>query len=276
MATVKSLLDAGSDLPGESALRDAEILLCHCIDRTRTYLYTWPEESVDAQAAAQYMGLLERRRDGEPIAYITGKREFWSLELAVNPHTLIPRPETETLVEWALQLALPAQAEVLDLGTGSGAIALALASERRAWTVHAVDNSEGAVACALSNAQRLALANVSCKRSDWFAALGNQRYHLIVANPPYVSPGDPHLAQGDLRFEPASALAADNAGLADLEHIVVKSPNYLQSNGWLLLEHGYDQAAAVEDMLSARGFCDVSTRADLAGQARITGGRYAG
>jgi release factor glutamine methyltransferase len=221
---------------------------------------------------ARYRELAKARLDGQPIAYLTGEREFWSLTLKVNPHTLIPRPETETLVEWALSLDLPEQAQTLDLGTGSGAIALALASERPSWRVLGVDCSEQALLVARENVLALGFTQVELLRSAWFESIGERRFDLIVSNPPYVQEGDPHLAQGDLRFEPISALVAAGNGFADLQTLATDSRQYLAEGGWLLLEHGYTQGAAVREILSERGFSRVQTRCDLAGQERITGG----
>jgi release factor glutamine methyltransferase len=272
MATVQALLHEARDLPGGSARRDAEILLCHCLGQPRTYLFTWPEAPVPAAAAARYRDLLDRRRQGHPVAYLTGERGFWSLSLGVDEHTLIPRPETELLVEWALALPLPDDAAVLDLGTGSGAIALALASERPSWAVTAVDASPGAVARAQSNASALGLGNVSLVQSDWYAGVAGTRFALIVSNPPYVAAGDPHLSQGDLRFEPATALVAGEDGLADLRRIIAGAPDSLTGGGFLLVEHGMAQGAAVRQLLEAAGFARVETRQDLAGLDRVSGG----
>ena len=273
MVTVRELLRSGDDLPGDSARRDAEILLGHCLGQSRSWLYTWPEREIPASEADCYRQLLARRRDGQPVAYLVGQREFWSLPLQVNQHTLIPRPETETLVSWALELALPADARVLDLGTGSGAIALALASERPGWRVTGVDASEEALAVARRNAVELGLERVDFKCSDWYQGVAGQRFHLLVANPPYVDPVDPHLEQGDVRFEPRSALVAAQAGLADLAELVTGAPGHLHPGGWLLLEHGFSQGEAVRASLQQAGFDEIATRSDLAGMERSSGGR---
>ena len=276
MATVRELLRCGDDLPGDSARRDAEILLGHCLDRSRSWLYTWPEREVAVAQDQQYRRLLAARRHGQPIAYLVRQREFWSLPLEVDHHTLIPRPETETLVSLALALPLPADARVLDLGTGSGAIALALASERPGWQVSAVDASAGALAVARRNAARLALQRVSFVQSDWYSAVAGERFHLLVANPPYIDAGDEHLVQGDVRFEPRTALVAADAGLADLARLVAGASAQLHPAGWLLLEHGCGQGEAVRDLLRVAGFGEVTTHNDLAGLERISGGcRYA-
>ena len=274
MASVQELLRSARDLPGDSPARDVEILLCHCLNKTRTWLYTWPETEVSGEALQHFKHLLDRRYAGEPIAYLTGHREFWSLDLAVAPSTLIPRPETETLVEWALELPLPDRAAALDLGTGTGAIALALASEKPHWQVKGLDISAQAVRLAKDNALANDLKGVEFAESDWFSSLDKDSFDLLVSNPPYVEKGDPHLSQGDVRFEPESALVAASAGLADLAAIVETAPDYLNNQGWLLLEHGFDQGPAVRELLTQRGFSAVATRQDLAGQARITGGQW--
>jgi release factor glutamine methyltransferase len=272
MATVRELLQRAPQLPGDSARRDTEILLCHSLDKTRTWLYTWPEAELSDQACTIFDQLFTARAQGQPIAYLTGYREFWSLPLQVNEHTLIPRPETETLVQWALELELPASAAALDLGTGSGAIALALANERPQWQVSALDASEAALAVANTNADVLGLQRVSFLHSSWYGAVVGQRFDLLVSNPPYVDPVDKHLQQGDVRFEPRSALASGEQGLADLRCLVVGAPQHLQPDGWLLLEHGYDQGARVRDLLHAAGFTSIETRQDDGGNDRITGG----
>lgn len=272
MTAIRDAL-AVARLPGDSGRLEAELLLCHCLGKSRSYLYTWPERELPAAVQQRYEGLLHARREGTPLAYLTGKREFWSLELLVNEHTLIPRPETETLVEWALELALPGTARVVDWGTGSGAIALALASERPDWQVLATDVSAAALAVAAANRQRLGLARLDLLRADWGAPFNCDRFDLVVSNPPYVAPGDPHLAQGDLRFEPSHALVAEADGLGAIQRLVDDAARCLVPGGWLLVEHGYNQAAEVQTLFAGAGFDAVTTRSDLAGSDRITGGR---
>ena len=272
MVTVQELLRSGSDLPTDSARRDTEILLCHCLGKSRAWLYTWPEKEVARDCARDFEKLLAQRREGVPVAYLTGEREFWSLQLAVSDATLIPRPETETLVSWVLELALPNAASVLDLGTGSGAIALALASERPHWHVTALDVSEEALQVARGNAVRTRLTSVHFVQSDWYQAVTGQRFNALLANPPYIDGDDPHLALGDVRFEPRSALVSSDSGLEDLGRLVTGASDHLLDGGWLLLEHGFEQANAVCAMLHDAGFSQVSTRRDMSGQQRITGG----
>ncbi len=274
MSSVQSLLHEASDLSSEDPRRDAEVLLGHCLERPRSWLYAWGDSAVDEVDAARYRKLLRDRQAGVPVAYLLGTREFWSLPLRVTPATLIPRPDTERLVSQALALALPDSARVLDLGTGSGAIALALASERPRWSVTAVDADAGAVAVALQNVASLAPGRVDVLVSDWFSALPGRRFDLVVANPPYVGASDPHLTAGDLRFEPRHALVSGDDGLEDLSHIVAQAPTHLVADGCLLLEHGFDQGAAVRSLLTEAGFAAVVTHRDFAGNERVSGGRW--
>ena len=271
MATVQALLQAAADLPSDCPRRDAEILLCHCLDKERAWVYTWPEASVEPPIERRYLELLALRRQGRPIAHLTGQREFWSLQLEVNQHTLIPRTETEALVEWALELPLPERTSVLDLGTGCGAIALALASERKLWAVSGLDASEQALTVARKNGAKLGLARVGFLHSNWYSAVASSRYHLLVSNPPYIAQNDAHLAMGDLPHEPQMALVSPDRGVADLANLIDGAPTHLQRDGWLLLEHGYDQGGAVRRLLQDRGFVSVQTRHDLAGHERVTG-----
>ncbi|OEC53969.1 MULTISPECIES: peptide chain release factor N(5)-glutamine methyltransferase [Pseudomonadaceae] len=273
MSIIASLL-SDPRLPDSPSPRlDAELLLAAALGKPRSFLHTWPERVVSGEAAERYARYLERRRQGEPVAYILGHQGFWSLDLEVAPHTLIPRPDTELLVETALALVTLPQARVLDLGTGTGAIALALACERQGWQVTGVDRISEAVALAERNRERLGLGNAAFRESHWFSALGAECYDLIVSNPPYIAAQDPHLAQGDVRFEPSSALVAGADGLDDIRLIVSQAPAHLNAGGWLLLEHGYDQAAAVRELLAREGFDAVESRRDLGGHERISLGR---
>lgn len=276
MPTIEALL-ASAELPDSPSARlDAELLLAHVLGKPRSYLRTWPEREPSAAQCAAFAALLARRRSGEPVAYLLGRQGFWSLELEVAPHTLIPRPDTELLVENALALGPAGPARVLDLGTGTGAIALALACERPAWQLLGVDRVAEAVRLAERNRDRLKLDNARFLESLWFAALGGEKFQLIVGNPPYIAADDPHLVQGDVRFEPASALVAGRDGLDDIREIIAQAPAHLEAGGWLLLEHGFDQAAAVRALFAVRGFTAVDSRRDLGGHERITLGRWPG
>jgi len=273
MTIIASLLRS-AELPDSPTARlDIELLLAAALGKNRSYLHTWPERIVTTEAASTFDDYLQRRRSGEPVAYILGQQGFWKLDLEVAPHTLIPRPDTELLVETALELVAPTPAKVLDLGTGTGAIGLALASERGGWQVTAVDRIPEAVALAERNRERLRLDNVRVLRSHWFDALQGERYQLIISNPPYIRAADPHLVAGDVRFEPASALVAGDDGLDDLRTIIADAPQHLEAGGWLLLEHGYDQAAAVRELLAKHDFEQIESREDLGGHERITLGR---
>ncbi len=271
------LADAHQQLQStsESARVDAEILLAYCLQKSRTYLYTWPEKTVDSRAEATFRQLLEERIRGVPVAHLTGQREFWTLNLKVTPDTLIPRPETELLVETAIFLLKERTSpSILDLGTGSGAIALSLASERPDLNITACDFSVAALAVATENANTHQLHNVSFIQSDWFSNLPPQRFDVIVSNPPYIEASDPHLTQGDVRFEPLSALIAGQGGLDDIRHIVQTAPHWLTHGGWLLLEHGYNQGTAVTTLLQLVGFQQVHCLPDLAGNPRVSLGQW--
>lgn len=278
LPTIAECLQQAAQLhESDSARLDVELLLAHVLQESRTYLYTWPEKVLSESAARHFYQLFERRLRGEPVAHILGRREFWSLPLWVNKSTLIPRPDTELLVETALDLFAADTHQqprsMLDLGTGTGAIALALASEKKHWQCLGVDKSADAVALAEKNRLHLRLINARFMQSDWFAALEPAHFDVIVSNPPYIDPQDPHLHQGDLRFEPKSALVAGNHGLADLQQIIAQAPTWLRTGGWLLLEHGYNQAQAVRDLLAAANFTSVNSRRDLGGHERISHGQ---
>ena len=263
------LAQAGSPSPR----LDAEILLCHVLEVGRTWLYTWGDRPVETFPRARFEALVAARAAGQPVAYLTGQREFWGLSLATSAQTLIPRPDTEILVEVLLELAVTGSERLLDLGTGTGAIALAFAKERPDWEVLGVDRVAEAVTLAEANAQRLGITHASFRRSDWFSHLVGERFFLIAANPPYVDACDPHLSQGDVRFEPRSALVAADSGFADLRFLIAQGAAHLLPGGWLVLEHGHDQGTKVRALFMAQGYTAVATRRDLGGHERVTYGQ---
>ncbi|MDZ3823343.1 MAG: peptide chain release factor N(5)-glutamine methyltransferase [Pseudoxanthomonas sp.] len=266
-------------LRGPEGAAEVDVLLAHVLGHSRAWLRAHGDDPVDAAARSRFRDCLARRRVGMPVAYLTGTREFWSLSLRVTPDVLVPRADTERLVELALErLPLDRPGRIADLGTGSGAIALALARERPRCTVLAIDNSEAALAVAADNARRLGLDDrVRPLRSDWFAALRHERpFDLVVGNPPYLAAGDRHLREGDLRHEPVRALIAGRDGLDAIRDIVRAAPRHLEPDGWLLLEHGMEQGAAVRALMTAAGFAEVATARDLEGRERVTLGRRPG
>ncbi len=262
---------AGSD----TVQLDAELLLAAVLGKSRTYLYTWPEQVLSPSERSYFESVLERRVMGEPVAYILGTRDFWTLTLRVNRHVLIPRPETELLVETALALVTTQEACIADLGTGSGAIALAIASERPVWKVVATDMSGDALTVASDNASQLNIVNVEFRQGSWCDALPPHLFDLIVSNPPYIDAADAHLTQGDLRFEPRSALVAADDGLADIRTLCSQAPQRLKPGGWLLLEHGWTQGPTVAAILQSSGLEAVRTLKDLNGNDRVSLGRRA-
>lgn len=253
---------------------EARLLLSYALQRNSSWLYAWPEHELDQQQEQVYFELVKRRAEGEPISYITGEQEFWSLPFKVTPDTLIPRQETELIIETALQLAKPDQAiALLDLGTGSGIIAITLASECPGWIITASDHSESALAVARINASQLNTSHINFVQGDWFEPLEkNGKFHIITSNPPYVAKDDPHLQRGDLRFEPASALSSGRSGLEDIQHIVSQTPLWLHQGGWLLVEHGMEQGAEVREIFQQAGFGRISSKTDLAKLERMTMG----
>lgn len=270
----RELLVSALQLDAGTARLEVQMLLQQILAVGRAYLFAHPERMLSEAEEAAYRHLLQRRLAGEPVAYILGEREFFGLNLGVTPATLIPRPDTELLVELALERMPHRHARVLDMGTGSGAIALALARQCPDAEVWACDASPAALAVARNNAQQLGLGRVNFIESNWFSAMGEHRFDMIVSNPPYIAAGDHHLAQGDLRFEPLSALASGPDGLDDIRQIVAQAGAHLEQNGWLLLEHGYDQAERVRELLRESGFSAVFSAHDLAGIERCSGGRF--
>lgn len=270
------LREAVTRLPEESARVDVELLLMHVLDRSRSWLFAHADAIVQPEQQQAFEALLRRRQRGEPVAQIIGHREFWSLDLAVSSDTLIPRPETELLVELALdRLPRDASVRVLDLGTGTGAIALALAHERPRATVFAVDASAGALLIARKNAAKLGLGRITFLRGDWFSPVRHERFDLIVSNPPYLADDDPHLTRGDLRFEPRSALASGADGLDAIRRIAGQATAHLEPQGWLLVEHGWQQGVATRKIFAAAGLTEVETLRDLEARDRVTIGRHA-
>lgn len=260
----------------DTAQLDAQLLLAHVLEVSTSYFYTWPDKMVESANIERFDVLLARRERGEPIAYLLGHQAFWSVDLEVAPCTLIPRADTERLVEVALSvLDINRANRILDLGTGTGAIALALAAELPNANVVGVDLIEDAVALAKRNASRNRISNVRFVQSSWFDALGtSESFDLIVSNPPYIDSNDEHLSQGDVRFEPKSALVAEKQGMADIEHIIQQAPDYMAPNAYLVFEHGYDQALAVQQRLREAGFVSIESFQDLGGNDRVTIGQY--
>jgi release factor glutamine methyltransferase len=276
--TIKQVLKSASVMLADcsdTAKLDAQVILAHVLEKDLTYLITWSDKVLSSQDNQTFEALLQRRLNGEPVAYVVGHKEFWSLPLAVAPSTLIPRPDTETIVELVLEQHQTPNLHVLDLGTGTGAIALALANENPTWKVTAVDCNDEAVKLAQGNAKRLEINNVTVLQSDWFNSLPKQQFNVIVSNPPYIDEQDEHLAQGDVRFEPKSALVASENGLADIRHIIDLGRTYLTKQGSMYIEHGYKQGQAVRQLFDKMGYSQVKTEQDLGGNDRITFAVYA-
>lgn len=257
----------------DTARLDAELLLSHIIDKPRSYFFTWPEKELSEKEHKAYIKLAGQRKQGIPVAYLTGEREFWSLHLKVTEATLIPRPDTELLIELALSKKLPTNARVVDLGTGTGAIALALAKENPQWQMTAVDKSPEAAAVARENAISNQISNITVLEGSWCEPLTDLPVDMIVSNPPYIRSDDEHLQQGDVRFEPITALASGIDGLDDIRLIAQQSFEALKPDGYLLLEHGFDQGVAVQQILLDAGFDDVKTDQDLSSHDRVSSGR---
>jgi release factor glutamine methyltransferase len=273
MATIKQALKQANTLQqvSESWKLDAELLLAEAIEQSREYLFTWPDQELTQPQLKKFDDYCGRRLLNEPIAYILGRQAFWDFELIVNSSVLIPRPETELLVETALELLdNSVTAAVLDLGTGSGAIALALAANNKRWSVTAVDSSESALGVAADNAKLLQFSNIEFVQTSWCDGLPTEHFDLIAANPPYVEAGDKHLSEGSLPFEPIAALVAEENGLADIRAIAKQSRYCLKKNSWLLIEHGFQQKLAVEKILVDTGYANIECVKDLAGLDRLT------
>ena len=272
--TIKNTLDRAYEalkLVSDTAHLDAQILLSHCMQCTRTYLYTWPEKKMTESQTTHFQKLLNKRINGEPVAYLTGVKSFWNMELKVSPATLIPRPETELLVEASLAcISAEKSSSILELGTGSAAIALALAQERLDCQIKTIEVSKQAYVIAQANIEKYSHGNVVLLEGHWFSPLVNERFDMIVSNPPYVADDDVHLKQGDVRFEPQQALISGAEGLDDLKHIISTAQTYLSDDGWLLVEHGYNQAEAVHDLFLLHEYMNIKQLTDHAGHIRVT------
>lgn len=276
---VRPLLHDASTALAEASIAEpaleASILLAHVLGKSRTWLFAHPEYRPAADQLRRFAVLIAQRMTGEPIAYLTGVREFWSLPLRVTCSTLIPRPETELVTERALAVIHSRVARVADLGTGCGAIAASLAQERPGWQIVATEASHAAIAVAQDNFNQLGLRRVETRLGDWYQALQQERFDLIASNPPYIREGDPHLEHGDPRHEPRMALASGRDGLDDLRRIIGEAHRHLVDSGWLIVEHGWDQGEAVRTLFQGAGFAAVRTHRDLAGHERVTEGRLA-
>ncbi len=273
---VDTLADKSQSVANQCPRLDAEILLASVLDVSRAYLKTWPEKKLTAKQQENFQAFIAKRQQGQPVAYLLGQWEFWSLPIKVTPATLIPRPETECLVELALEKCTMEKAVAVDLGTGSGAIALALAVEKPQWTLWASDISEAALAVAMTNVEQLGLRNINTLLSDWFSALPDIQFDLVVANPPYIDQQDPQLQNDVINWEPRGALIAEAEGLADLENIIRNAPAFLTPGAWLILEHGYNQAERVAGLFRQHGYEQISTKKDLEGRDRVTCGQWSG
>ncbi len=259
----------------DSALLDAEVLLCHCLHKNRSFIRAWPEHQLTDQQAAEFLTLIAERQQGVPIAYLTGEREFWSRLFKVNPDVLIPRPDSELLIELSLDLLPTTQAsKIIDLGTGSGILGITLAAERPGSQVIACDLSPAALNTAQDNAQQLQIDNVRFLASNWFSAITDRDFDLVISNPPYIDQHDPHLQQGDVRFEPDSALISAENGLQDIRLLADQARQHLKPDGYLLIEHGYDQQTAVQALFKRFNYQQITTHPDYAGNPRVTSGQW--
>ncbi len=278
MQDIQSALTEASRILAESSDSpelDAEILLCLILEKNRSYLRSWPKKQLHAQQRLQYKTLLTKRQQGTPIAYITGQREFWSREFKVSPDVLIPRPDTELLIELALPLIPKDKScKLIDLGTGSGAIAVTLATERPYAQIIGTDSSEAALKIAKQNADHYHCRNLRLLQSFWFEQIADTDFDLVISNPPYIAANDPHLQQGDLRFEPHSALVADENGLKDISVIAESACKHLKEGGFLLIEHGYNQQPQVQAIFESFDYANIQTHSDLGGNPRVTVGQW--
>jgi len=271
--SIASILKSAATVD-EDARRDAEVILCHVLGKSRSYLYAYSEVELNAEQHDVFDALWQRRCDGEPVAYLTGIKEFWSLEFEVNDQTLVPRPDTEILIEMALERVEAKPKRVLDLGTGSGAVALALARDRLNWNLIGVDIDEASVQLAKRNADRNGIVNAEFRCGSWYEPVANEKFDLIVSNPPYIADDDPWLQSHGVKHEPLRALVSADSGLADIKLIIAGAQSHLKAYGWLMLEHGHEQGAEVRELLLNAGFDVVETVQDLAGLDRVTIGFY--
>lgn len=253
---------------------DAQVLLTSILQCNTAHLAAWPEKNLSKEQESRFQTLVKQRKEGQPVAYLVGQREFWSLEFSVNNSTLIPRPETETLVDYILTtFSSDTNIKLLDMGTGTGAIAISIASERPGWLIVASDISQSALKLARQNSNRHHTDHITFKKSNWFENLTADKFNIIVSNPPYIACDDPHLRQGDVRFEPHSALISGPTGMDDIEHLCAQAKNHLINNGCLIIEHGYNQKKQVADCFAKNGFTEIFQQQDLSGQPRMTTGR---
>jgi release factor glutamine methyltransferase len=272
----QALKQANHDLidSSSSATLDAQILLTHILRCNTAHLLAWPDKELEPEQTTRYQSLIKQRQAGKPVAHLTGLREFWSLNFFVNDSTLIPRPETETLVEFVLtKFAGEKSLNLIDMGTGTGAIAISIATEKLDWKITASDISTEALKLAKKNSEHHMLANTSFIQSNWFENIKQKNFDIIISNPPYIAENDPHLQQGDVRFEPQRALTSGKMGMDDIKHLCQYAKNYLAQNGWLIVEHGYDQEKSVSDCFVEHGFNQIEQSTDLLGHTRMTAGK---
>ncbi len=257
-----------------SAHLDAQVLLTHILQCNTAHLAAWPEKSLSKEQASRYLQLVQQRKKGVPVAHLTGHREFWSLNFSVNSSTLIPRPETETLIEFILKkFSDEEDLKLLDMGTGTGAIAISIAREKPEWKIFASDISEQALNLAAQNSENHQTSNITLIHSDWFNGITDHDFDIIISNPPYIADDDPHLLAGDVRFEPQSALTSGETGMDDIEHLCSRAKDHLVNNGWLIIEHGYNQKQQVADCFTENGYTDIEHKQDLSGHTRMTAGK---
>ena len=253
---------------------DAQVLLSHILQCNTAHLLAWPEKKLNREQIANYRQLIQQRQQGVPVAHLTGLREFWSLNFSVNDSTLIPRPETETLIEFILdKFSDREKIKLLDMGTGTGAIAITIATEKPGWEIFASELIEDALKLARDNSNRHQTSNITFIHSDWFNNIKHNDFDIIVSNPPYIANDDPHLLAGDVRFEPQSALSAGTTGMNDIEHLCAHAKNHLTQNGWLIVEHGYNQKQLVADCFAENDFVQIEQKQDLSGHIRMTAGK---